>query len=112
VTTEPTSNTFEKVRQLVTRGTVRVSAHGYEELVADNIFARDIVDTVGAGIVVEDYPEYPKGPCVLVLQKDRLGAPIHVLWGIPKNHDQPAVVITAYRPDSTRWHEGFVRRRQ
>ena len=106
------SDTFTKIRQLVTRGVVRITEHGYEELAADGIFARDIVRGVNDGVVVEDYPEYPKGPCVLVLQKDGHGAAIHVLWGTPKNHAEPAVVITAYRPDPSRWREGFLRRRQ
>ena len=31
---------------------------------------------VAEGIVVEDYPKYAKGSCVLVLQKDRRGEPM------------------------------------
>jgi hypothetical protein len=45
------------------------------------------------------------------LQKDRMGMPVHVVWGIPKGYDKPVVLVTAYRPDPTRWHETFTRRR-
>jgi hypothetical protein len=105
------SDTFARVKRLVADGSVRISEHGYDELVADDILTRDIIESVGDGRVVEDYPDYPKGPCVLVLQTDRTGNPIHVVWGIPKGHPDPAVLVTAYRPDSDRWQDGFMRRR-
>jgi hypothetical protein len=33
--------------------------------------------------------------------------PVHALWGIPKNSDGPAVLVTVYRPDPLRWDESF-----
>ncbi|MGH9785850.1 MAG: DUF4258 domain-containing protein, partial [Terriglobia bacterium] len=90
---------------------VVVSDHGYDELAADGILVRDIYEGVREGTVVEDYQTYPKGPCVLILQRDHDGKPIHVLWGIPGQSSSPAVVVTAYRPDPDRWTEGFRRRK-
>jgi hypothetical protein len=106
------SNTLRKIKQLVVSGDVRVSDHGYDELANDELTAREIVSGVENGILVEGYPEYPKGDSVLVLQTDKDGQPIHVVWGIPKGHECPAVLVTAYRPDPDRWNEGFMKRKR
>lgn len=105
------SETLKLVRQLVAADEIKVSEHGYDELAEDGILVRDIVGGLGDARVVEDYPLFPKGPCVLVLEKDRDGQPIHVVWGIPKGQRSPAVVVTAYRPDPRRWTEDGLRRR-
>lgn len=105
------SDTFARVKRLVADGSVQISEHGYDELVADGIRSHDIIESVGDGRVVEDYPDYPKGPCVLVLQRDDTQNPIHVVWGIPRGRSEPAVVVTAYRPDPDRWEDDFMRRR-
>lgn len=105
------SETLARIRQLVADGEVKVSEHGYEEMAEDGILVRDVVDGLGVASVVEDYPLYPKGPCVLVLEKDRDGEPIHVVWGMPKGHRLPAVIVTAYRPDAKRWTDDYLRRR-
>jgi hypothetical protein len=106
------SRTLEQVRELVVRREVQVSDHGYDELAAEDIFIDDILAGLDAALVVEDYPTYHKGPCVLVLQRDGQDRPIHVVWGIPKDASSPAVLVTAYRPDPARWSKDFLRRKR
>jgi hypothetical protein len=77
------SDSLGRVRTLVANSEVRVSAHGYDELAADNVQVREVVAGLAGAVVVEDYPNYSKGPCVLVLQRDAGNRPVHVVWGIP-----------------------------
>ena len=62
------SRTLQLIKELVARGEIRISEHGYDELAADYISVEDILYGVVAADLVEDYPEYFKGPSVLVLQ--------------------------------------------
>ena len=103
---------LDQILALVARGEVRVSLHGYEELAADNVPVRDIIDGLTSAEAIEEYADYPKGPCVLVLERDRSNQPVHVVWGIPVGQSSPAVVVTAYRPEPTKWDETWQRRRK
>ncbi len=105
------SDIFHRILDLIARQQVLISDHGYDELATDGILVRDVLEGVTEGAVVEEYPTYYKGPCVLVLQHDKEGKPIHVVWGIPIQADYPAVVVTAYRPDPNRWADDYLRRR-
>jgi hypothetical protein len=105
------SQTLEQIIALAERQEIRISDHGYDELANDGIFVRDIISSLRDAEVLEDYPDFPKGACVLVLQKDRDEKPVHAVWGIPKDEITPAVLITAYRPDPARWSKDFRRRK-
>jgi hypothetical protein len=105
------SDTFRRIVELVRGGNVQISLHGYDEMAADGILAGEAIEGAVVATVVEDYPDYFKGPCTLVLQRDRAGNPIHVVWGIPREQTSPAVLVTAYRPDPMRWTDDFLRRK-
>ena len=105
-------NIFKQIKTLIKAGKIKISSHGYDELAADNIFVRDIISSIENAEVLENYLEFPKGPCVLLLQVDKNDSVIHTLWGIPKGHAEPAVLITAYRPDTKKWKQDLRRRKK
>lgn len=106
------SKTLDLVRALVSQGKVRISEHGYDELAADGILAGEVIVGLADAVLVENYPDYPKGPCVLVLEKGAQHRHIHAVRGIPRGKAEPAVLITAYRPDPELWENGFLRRKR
>ena len=104
------SETLRRVQTLVMTGDQRISRHGFRELAADDILLDDVLAGVGSAQLVEDYPDSRMEPSVLVLQHDRSGRPVHVMWGVPKASGRPAVLVTAYRPAPERWSTDFKRR--
>ena len=95
--------TFERVRDLIGQDDWQVSDHALERIIEKGIIASELADGIASGVVVEDYPGYHAGPCVLVLQRIS-GGPAHALWGLKAGTDRPAVLITAYHPDPELWH--------
>lgn len=103
---------FKQISDLIKIGEIRISAHGYDELANDNIYVKDLVSTINSAVLIQEYPEYSKGPCVLVLHYDESQRPVHAVRGIPKNLISPAVLITAYRPDPEIWNSDFRTRKK
>jgi len=102
--------TLGRIRQLVAIGRSRVSDHGFRELREDGIKLGKVLAGLADATVVEDYPDYHKGPSVLVRQFDGKDRPLHVLWGIAKIGEPVATLVTAYRPDPSVWSPDFLRR--
>jgi Domain of unknown function (DUF4258) len=102
--------TLGLVQSLVANNKIRVSEHAYEELIADDLLLDTILFGVRTAILVEDYPNAFKGPSVLVLQ-DHEGQSLHVVWGLPKQGEAFATLVTAYLPDPKKWYDGFTSRR-
>ena len=104
------SDTFFRIVELVGNKDYRISNHAFDELLADNLTQADVIDSIPDATLIEEYPDFPKGPSVLLLRHCVNGRPLHAVRGIPKNHLAPAVLITAYLPDPNRWTEDFKRR--
>jgi hypothetical protein len=105
-------DTLAAIKALAAQGDFLISDHGYDEMVADDIPAPNVLAGVAAATLVEDYPDAAYGPTVLVLQHDAKGRPIHVVWGIPKDRAGPAVLVTAYRPHPALWTSDLMQRKK
>lgn len=104
------SETLQRIVRLVGDRKLRVSAHALQKLVNEGILIEPLIDGISEALLLEDYPDYFKGPAVLVLQFDKERRPIHLVWGLPAGAQEPAVLVTVYRPDPDRWTDDFSRR--
>lgn len=104
------SELLRRIQTLVLAGDYVVSAHGFDELAQDGILPSEALAGIATAVAIEDYPDRTRGPSVLTLQQDAGGRPVHVLWAIPAGRREPAVLVTAYRPDPDRWDSDFRRR--
>ena len=103
-------STLDLIRDAVAAASPAFSDHAYDRLAENGISPIELVIGIVNAVEIEDYPDAYKGPSVLVLQFDALGHPVHVVWGLRKGTIRPAVVVTSYRPDPTRWSADFRRR--
>ena len=101
---------WQQFAALITAGDVRISEHVYDSLADDGLTVNELLTGVSSAVVIEEYPEYPKGAAVLVLQRAVDGSPVHAVWGVPRGYNRPAVLVTAYRPDPSIWDETFTGR--
>jgi hypothetical protein len=101
------NETLAKIKRLAVAGELIISEHAYDRLDDADIDAATIERGVATAEPIEDYPDAHRGPSVLVLQSDKRGHAIHVVWGIRKGTDSPAVAITVYRPEPSLWSDDF-----
>src|SRR4051812_4106547 len=104
------SASLQTIIDLIAAGDVRISEHGYDALADDGLSVDDVLAGAGSAQVIEEYLDYPKGPALLVLQGVLGVGPVHVVWGIPRGYNRPAVLVTAYRPDPDLWDLTFTKR--
>jgi hypothetical protein len=103
-------DTLDWVRDCIAVGQVRISRHGSDELDNDAITLDDVLDSAAEAEIAEDYASGNRGPSVLALHRLSDGRPAHVVWAFRKGTTSPAVLVTAYRPDPSRWSSDFKRR--
>lgn len=89
---------------------VRITNHADEEAADDNLSFEEIYFSVIHGNIIENYPDDFPYPSCLVLGKTFSGDPIHSVWAYNPSNEW-AVLVTAYRPDPSRWVDWKERRK-
>lgn len=102
---------LEQIQALVAAGQWTPSGHGGFRWDQRGLDDADLIHDIAEAITVELYDEHGQRPAVLLLQRDRSGTQIHVLWGFHSGTGD-ALVITAYYPGLDRWEPDLMTRRQ
>jgi hypothetical protein len=68
------------------------------------ITTAEVRRVIAEGILVEDYPEDPRGHSCLIVGRGDGDRPIHLVCAPKQDY---LAVITAYVPDSDQWSEDF-----
>jgi len=83
--------------------------HAIERLFEREIAEEDVEEAVKNGKVIESYANDKPYPSFLVLwyENQNPNRPLHVVYA---KNGEDIIVITAYRPDKTKWTNGFEQR--
>ena len=106
------SETLSNVQRLVALGNVRISDHGYDEWPMMIFWPARCSMAFGRPAWSKITPRLQKGLPFWSCRRMRLLDRSTFLWGIPRGRMEPAVVITAYRPDPARWTVDFMNRKE
>ena len=104
-------NFLDSIKALIGCGNYKISDHALNALLEDDLERTDVDSLDERTEVIEFYPKFAKGPAILLLQRTADGRVVHCVWGIPKGSNEPAVLITAYIPDPSRWDAQLKERR-
>ncbi len=83
--------------------------HVTRQIRARNITRSDVIAVADTGEVIEEYPDDVPFPSKLLLSWVE-SRPIHVVLAY-NERDDIYFAVTAYIPDTDRWHPGFRRRK-
>ena len=94
-----------RLREQAARDAIKITIHGYQEMVNDAVSMDDLRGVLMNATVLENYPEHKRGPCCLVC--GRAGARyIHVVC---TTSHEVAIIITVYEPKPPKWPTPFER---
>lgn len=101
---------IEAIKESIRSDKIRITDHADEEAYNDRLPFNEILSSISAGEIIEQYPEGKPYPSCLILSKDAKDEPIHTVWAY-NSETRSSVLITVYRPDPRLWIDGKVRRR-
>ena len=97
------------IRERIGSGDYVISFTHTEKLRERRIGAGDVEEAIRDGVIIEDYPDDPRGPSCPILGPSA-GRPLHVVCGRLEEHR--ILIITVYEPDPAEWESDWRTRRR
>lgn len=101
---------IELIRRKIRDGEYIVSFTHTEKVRLRKIEANEIEEAVINGMIIESYPDDPRGPSCLILGISNRNRPLHVLCG--KLDADDILIITTYEPSPEEWEPDWKTRKK
>ena len=99
---------IDEIRAKVAAGHFEFSQHAVDQTLQRDITVAEIIEAIGVGEMIEDYPNDKYGPSCLIFGYTKAKRALHVQCSYPS---RPLLkVITIYEPDPDRWIEFRLRK--
>ena len=99
---------LSRIRLIASQERVRLTAHAQAEMLEEDISLDALLQAIGSGTILENYPEHRRGPCCLVCGRDNRDRPLHIVC----TSTLPVlVIITVYEPRPPKWISPTERRK-
>jgi len=95
-----------RLRRQAEKDGIRITIHGHQERVAENISYEALRESLLEPQVLENYPEHQRGACCLVCGRTRFGRYLHMVCTTTL---EVIIVITVYEPKLPKWVTPFER---
>jgi hypothetical protein len=79
---------------------VRITEHAQQEMVEENIILDEVLEAIGRGQILENYPKHRRGACCLLNGLTQNGRPLHIVCTTTR---PVLIIITAYEPKPPKW---------
>lgn len=93
---------ISQITDSIRANTVDVTFHAGEKMEERGLSEEEVYRSALQGEIIEDYPDELPHPACLVLGLTPNGEPLHSVWGYNED-ERIAILVTAYRPDPSRW---------
>jgi hypothetical protein len=100
---------IEAIRQKINKGLYEYSKHAVDQSILRNISVADVVEAIGSGVIIEDYPDDKYGPSCLILGFTAANRPLHIQCTTDVR--EILKIITLYEPDDDLWIDLRIRRK-
>ena len=102
---------IQNIRRLVSQGKYEFSKHAERKRELDMIYVWELEDALSDCVIIENYPDDPRGASCLVLGFCQQ-RPIHAVCSL-KTQPQELLIITVYDPSKHphKWTDNYRKRR-
>lgn len=101
-------NILENIKRQAKNENIRLTQHGQQEMVEEDIKLSDLFEAIAASEILENYPEHQRGSCCLLYGITNSDKNLHIVCttSLPI-----LIVITVYIPKPPKWITSTERRK-